>query len=744
MKVIIAEKPSVAKNIADALKIKKRSDGYFEGEGYLITWAFGHLLELFDAKDYDEKMAIWRMENFPFIPEKFEYKVKIDRVKKKVDAGAKKQLNCIKTLINRKDVEAVISACDYDREGQVIGDIILAYLKVKKPIYRILLNEWTEEEVQKGIDHMVLNKELKPLQDAGISRQQADWLIGINLTSVATLKYKSGKGELFNIGRVLLPTLKMIYDRDMEIDKFDPEPYHKLTAIFSKESIVYEGTYTEDKKEKFEKKEVLEAVKLQLAGKPGIVTDKEVAEKNEYPQPLFNLSALQGHVTSKYSGFTSDKVLKVAQSLYEKKYITYPRTASSVLDDSLVDKTKKVLYAHKKGLPYEEEIIFKKSPRVFNSKKVESHSAIMPTYVIPKGLGGEEELVYTAIRNRFLMQFMPVAKVEETVITTSVEGLLGAFLSKGKVQKELGWKKIENDTGKDVILPDVAEGMRFDIAKADITDHATTPPKPYTEKTLLRSMETCGKAFKEDNSKEDGEDLEMMDAILSGFSIGTPATRAETIKKLCYTGYTVMQRKNIRCTVKGKSLIEALPVKELMDLEYTGKLEKTLSDIEKGSVAKEEFMDHIKDFVNKAVQDIRSQRIAPIQSGKPEGQPKDSGATTKGADKSKTGTKTSVAKEGAREILGQCPHCGADVVEGTKGFGCLGFKSGCKYVVWKEDEMFKKYGKKVTKTVVKNLLKKGEATVKGFKTPSGTKFDAIVKYIFDHEMGQGSWEFRRA
>lgn len=743
MKVIIAEKPSVAKNIADALKIKKRSDGYFEGEGYLITWAFGHLLELFDAKDYDEKMAIWRMENFPFVPEKFEYKVKIDRVKKKVDAGAKKQLNCIKTLINRKDVEAVISACDYDREGQVIGDIILAYLKVKKPIYRILLNEWTEDEVQKGIENMVLNKELKPLQDAGISRQQADWLIGINLTSVATLKYKSGKGELFNIGRVLLPTLKMIYDRDIEIEKFDPEPYHKLTATFEKEKIVYEGTYTEDKKEKFDKRDVLEAVKLQLEGKVAVVTDKEVAEKNEYPQPLFNLSALQGHVTSKYSGFTSDKVLKVAQSLYEKKYITYPRTASSVLDDSLVDKTKKVLYAHKKGLPYEEEIIFKKSPRVFNSKKVESHSAIMPTYVVPKGLGGEEALVYTAIRNRFLMQFMPVAKVEETVITTSVEGLVGAFISKGKVQKELGWKKIENDTGKDVILPDVSEGMRFDIAKADITDHATTPPKAYTEKTLLRSMETCGKQFKEDTGKEDGEDLEMMDAILSGFSIGTPATRAETIKKLCYTGYTVMQRKNIRCTPKGKSLIEALPVKELMDLEYTGKLEKTLSDIEKGHVAKEEFMNHIKEFVSKAVGDIRSQRIAPIKSNAPVEQPTDRATPSKGATKSKTAPKASAAKEGAREILGQCPHCGADVVEGVKGFGCLGFKGGCKYVIWKEDETFKKYGKKVTKTVVKGLLKKGEATVKGFKTPSGTKFDAIVTYAFDREAGQGKWEFRR-
>lgn len=741
MKVIIAEKPSVAKNIADALKIKKRSDGYFEGEEYLITWAFGHLLELYDAKDYDEKMAIWRMENFPFVPEKFEYKVKVDRAKKKVDAGAKKQLGCIKSLINRKDVDAVISATDYDREGQIIGDIILAYLKVKKPIYRILLNEWTEEEVQKGIANIVPNKQMKPLQDAGISRQQADWLIGINLTSVATLKYKSGKGELFNIGRVLLPTLKMIYDRDIEIEKFDPEPYFKLTATFAKEQIKYEGTYTEDKKEKFENKADLEQVKLQLSGKQGVITEKEVNEKNEYPMPLFNLSALQGHVTSKYTGFTSDKVLKVAQSLYEKKYITYPRTASSVLDESLVEKTKKVLYAHKKGLPYEDEIVFKKSPRVFNSKKVESHSAIIPTYVIPKGLGRDEELVYLAIRNRFLMQFMPVAKVEETVITTRVEGVSGAFISKGKVQKELGWKKVENDPGKDVILPDVAEGMHLDIIKAEITDHATTPPKPYTEKTLLRAMETCGKQFKEDKGEEEGEDTEMMDAILSGFSIGTPATRAETIKKLCYTGYTLMQRKNIRCTPKGRSLIEALPVKELMDLEYTGRLEKTLSDIEKGKVAKEEFMTHIKNFVAKAVIDIRGQRIAPLPSHT--AGTAAAPTTTKKQTVTKEATK-SAKSEGTREILGQCPHCGADIIEGAKGFGCLGFKGGCKYVIWKEDETFKKYHKKVTKTMVKSLLKKGEAVVKGFKTPSGTKFDAVVSYQFNSETGQGEWGFKRA
>lgn len=282
MRVIIAEKPSVAKNIADALKIKKRCDGYFEGEDYLITWAFGHLLELYDAKDYDEKLKSWRLEYFPFIPGQFEYKVKENKQKKITDLGAKKQLKCIKELIYRKDVDAVISACDYDREGQIIADIIFAYLKVKKPIYRLLLNEWTEKEVIKGLEGIVLNKQLKPLQDAGISRQQADWLIGINLTSVATLKY-GGKGELLNVGRVLLPTLKMIYDRDIEIENFKQEAYYKMIAKFQKESIAYDGVFTEEKKDKFEDKAYLDQIKTQIEGKEAVITKKEVIEKTEYP-----------------------------------------------------------------------------------------------------------------------------------------------------------------------------------------------------------------------------------------------------------------------------------------------------------------------------------------------------------------------------------------------------------------------------------------------------------------------------
>ena len=384
-KVIIAEKPSVARNIADAFNIKKRKDGYFEGEEYLITWAFGHLLQLFDAKDYDENMKGWRMEKFPFIPEVFRYKIKQDSLNRNIiDKGAEKQIKIIKGLIDREDVDGIISATDFDREGQVIADEIFLYFSEKKPVYRLLLNESTPDEVKKGMEKLKPNEEMQSLQDAGIGRQWADWIIGINLTSVTTIKYKLNDGQILNIGRVLLPTLKIIYDRDKEIENFKATTYNKLACkIKTKNNDEYDGLYYENDSEKFENRDVLKNISKKLQGKTAEIVDKQTEKKKEYPPFLFNLSNLQGYVTSKYKGWTSDKVLKIAQSLYEKKFITYPRTGSIALEESLVDRTKKVLETLKKGLPYEDQIKFTKSKRVFDNSKVESHSAIVPTYIKP-------------------------------------------------------------------------------------------------------------------------------------------------------------------------------------------------------------------------------------------------------------------------------------------------------------------------------------------------------------------------
>ncbi|MCU5406770.1 DNA topoisomerase [Bacillus cereus] len=704
--VIIAEKPSVAKNIADALKIKKRNDGFYEGDNYIVTWAFGHLLQLYDAKDYDEKMAKWHMDNFPFIPEKFQYKVKSSPTnREKVDSGAKKQLDTIRSLLFRDDVNSIISACDYDREGQVIGDSVIYNIKAPKQVYRLLLNEWTPDEVNAGLKQIRPNSDLRPLQDAGVSRQWADWAIGINLTSVATLKYQKGGGQALNIGRVLLPTLKVIYDRDKEIENFVPENYYKLVATFkTKREDEFEATYMEEQEDKFKTKATLDEIYAILQRSSGVVLDKQVERKKEYPPFLFNLSNLQGYVTSKYKGWTSDKVLKVAQSLYEKKYITYPRTGSTALEESLVGRAAKVLEAVKKGLPYEDEISFVKTKRVFNNAKVESHSAIMPTYVIPKSLTSDEQIVYTAIKNRFIMQFMSVAEHEETriqikIIDSSIKGL---FIAKGRVQIVEGWRKVEKIESKDNMLPFVEVKEDLEIRNAEVTSHVTKPPKHHTEKTLLRVMETCGKNYDDE------------EAVLSGFSIGTPATRAETIKKLKDIGYVFSKDKSLLCSELGRKIVETFPVKELFDLEFTGKLEKALSDMEKKKVSRSVFLNFIFDFTRKSVEMIKNDQDVILHHATRE--PK------------------------KIDILGKCPVCSGSIVEGQKGFGCSDWKNGCKFVIWKNDKFLATMKKKPNKTMVKKLLKDGEVLTKGLTSKKGNKFDAILRYEKNSENEFFSWK----
>ncbi|MDU5263434.1 MAG: DNA topoisomerase, partial [Clostridium celatum] len=399
---------------------------------------------------------------------------------------------------------------------------------------------------------------------------------------------------------------------DKEIENFKESSYYKLLiSLKSKDNIEFESLYYENSSEKFEKKDYLDNLSKILKEKQAVVVDKEIEKKREYPQSLFNLSNLQGYITSKYKGWTSDKVLKVAQGLYEKKLITYPRTASSVLEESLVDKARKVLETHKKGLPYEEQIKFIQSKRVFDNSKVESHSAITPTYIIPKGLTTEEQYVYNAIKNRFIMQFMPVAEFEETKITLKVndESLKGEFISKGKVEIVKGWRVVEKIETKDTILPLVEKGEYLDIVDSKVNKVTKKPPKYHTEKTLLRVMETCGKSFKEEKEENSDDEInsdEMMQAILSGFSIGTPATRAETIKKLKDIGYIKTKGKSLTTTELGKTIVEIFPAKELLDLEYTGKLEKTLSDIEKGKFKKEDFLNLIFDFTRSSVEKIKN------------------------------------------------------------------------------------------------------------------------------------------
>lgn len=724
MKLILAEKPSVAKTIASFLGAKTRHNGYFEGNGYIITYAVGHLVSLYDMKDYDKDKysGSWKMDNFPFIPQ--------DKFKFKVESSKKDQFNIVKTLIHRDDIEYIINATDNDREGELIAFLIFLMAKNKKPIKRILVNEWTPQDITKGLQNLKDDEEMRNLQAAGYTRLITDWLIGINFTSIATLKY--GNGKLLNIGRVILPTVKLIYDRDMEIKNFVPKTYFEIEGNFRCKNGEYKGKLIKNKNSKFDTPEEAKAIIGSITSKEATIIDKKVTTSKEYASKLFSLTSLQGYITSKYSHFTSDKVLSVCQSLYEGKgkggYITYPRTDSVYLEESLVGKTADTLNKLKKGLPYEDKIQFTKTKRVFDSSKVDSHSAITPTYIVPTNLTPDESIVYNAIKDRFIANFMPPAEYENTEIKTDVDE--NTFVTKGKVLKVKGYLEVYNKEEKNDLLPMVSKNEIVDVIEIKPLSKQTTPPKSYTEDTLLKAMKNCGKNVPEDDT-----------AVLSGYSIGTSATRAEVLKKISQVGYVTKKGKSYFITELGKNLVEIFPVKELFDVDYTGKLEKSLSDIQKGKYTRKEYLNNIMNFIWNSVNLIKSDSPKKISTENFTYNAKTKkfiSDKTQVVSKKSTSSKTSKSSD---DVLGKCPACGGDVRESQKGFFCTNY-SNCKYGIFKEDKYLQLFKKKPNKTMVKSLLKNGEAKVKSLTGKDGNKFDALLKYE-KNSNGYYSWLIKK-
>jgi len=728
MKVILAEKPSVAKTIASFLGAKTRRDGYFEGNGYIVTYAFGHLVSLYDMKDYDKEKysGSWKMDNFPFIP--------ADKFKFKVDDSKQKQFNIIKELLNREDVEYVINATDNDREGELIAFLIFLLAKNKKPVKRILVNEWTPQDITRGLENLKDEEDMRNLQAAGYTRLITDWLIGINFTSVATLKY--GNGKLLNIGRVILPTVKLVYDRDMEIKNFVPKTYFEIEGNFKCANGTYKGKLIKGKETKFDTEEEAMAVIDSITSKNGVISSKKVTKSKEYAPKLFSLTSLQGHITSKYSHFTSDKVLSVCQSLYEGKgkggYITYPRTDSVYLEESLTDKASQTLNRLKQNLPYEDKIKFAKTKRVFDSSKVDSHSAIIPTYIVPNSLTPDEQIVYQAIKDRFIANFMPPAEYENTEIKTDVDD--SVFLTKGKVLKVKGYLEVYNKEQKNDLLPAMEKGENVEVLEILPLKKQTTPPKSYTEDTLLKAMKNCGKNV-------DDEDL-----VLAGYSIGTSATRGDVLKKIAQVGYVNKKGKSYYITDLGINLVEIFPVKDLFDVDYTGKLEKSLSDIQKGQFSRKEYLLNIMNFIVKNVNLIKYDAPKKINTDAYVYDPKTKKALSKSQLEAKA---TKAAKASSKKSssktdntsLGKCPVCGSDVVETDKGFLCTNYQT-CKYGIFKDDKYLALYKKKPNKTMVKSILKKGEAKVKSLTDKNGNKFDAILTYQ-KNQNGYFSWFIKR-
>lgn len=707
MKLVLAEKPSVAKTIASFLGAKTRHDGYFEGNGYIVTYAVGHLVGLYDMKDYDKDRysGSWKLSNFPFIPQ--------DKFKFKVDSSKKKQFDIVNNLLHRDDIEYVINATDNDREGELISFLIFLLAKNKKPVKRILVNEWTPEDITRGINNLKDDIDMRNLQAAGYTRLITDWLIGINFTSVATLKY--GNGKLLNIGRVILPTVKLIYDRDMEISNFIPKTYYEIEGNFKSKNGNYKGKYIKGKESKFDDIEEVNKVINTINSNEGKIIDKKVTTSKEYAPKLFSLTSLQGYITSKYSNFTSDKVLSVCQSLYEGNgkggYITYPRTDSIYLEESLASKVSQTLDKLKVGLEYENKIKFTKTKRVFDSSKVDSHSAIIPTYIIPTKLNSDEQIVYNAIKDRFIANFMPPAEYENTEIKTDVDSNI--FLTKGKVLKSKGYLEVYNKDEKDDLLPSVDTNDIVAVLDIKPLTKQTTPPKPYTEDTLLKAMKNCGKNVPDDDT-----------TVLSGYSIGTSATRADVLKKISQVGYVGKKGKSYFITDLGKNLVEIFPVKELFDVDYTGKLEKSLSDIQKGQFTRKEYLNNIMTFIFNNVELIKRDTPKNISTENYIYNPKTKKFSKEPSTKSKNSKSSNKANS---ESLGKCPICQNDVVEIEKGFICKNYKE-CKFGIWKNDKFLEYYKKKPNKTMVKSILKNGSAKVKSLTSKQGNKFDATLKY----------------
>ncbi len=652
--LIVAEKPSVAGNIASVLGANNRSDTYYEGNGFIVSWCFGHLLTLMDSKDYDPSMEKWELDKFPFIPPSFHYKVKDD-------SGVKKQYKALAKLMNEADL--IINACDADREGETIFYLVYRESKSTKPVKRLWVSEQTPADIKQGMDNLIDNSKMFNLQASGEARQIADWLIGINLTSVATLK--CGNGTLLRCGRVILPTLKLIYDRHMEIANFKPTPFYELKASFEVQNGVYNGLFiNSDNCTRFEKKEDLEGILKQIKGKNGKVIDKIVKPSKENPKKLFNLTDLQGYITSKYDGWSAEKVLNVAQSLYEKKFLSYPRTSSRYLESTLVSKMEKVLDAVKGDC----QVKFENKKSVFDSSKVESHSAITPTYIVPTSLSQDEKIIYEEVKKRFISQFMNPAEYEVTEIKTLVDNHL--FLTKGKLLVKEGWKALytseqsEPEEGEEPNIPNILKDETVEVEDAALLSKKTSPPKPFSEETLLKAMETCGRNIDEDDIQH----------ILEGFQLGTPATRAQILKNIFSVGYAEKKGKSICLTSVGMSLIKNVPLAEFYNVNFTGLLEKKLKDIELGKLSKDIYLEEIKTIVNDSVSKLKNVNAV-------------------------------VGVREEKETLGQCPGCGSPIHESDKSYYCSNFKNGCSFSIWKENSLLTKFGiKKVQKSLLKKLL----------------------------------------
>ena len=661
MKLVVAEKPSVARDIARVLKCGERKDGYMQGGDYMVSWALGHLVTLVEPDELDERYKKWRMEDLPIEPE---------TIPTKVISKTKSQYSVLKKLMNSSEVDSLICATDAGREGELIFRLIYEQAKCKKPVERLWISSMTDEAIREGFATLKPSAEYDGLYRSAQCRANADWLVGMNASRAFTLRYN----VLLSMGRVQTPTLAILVKRSKEISDFVPVEYHTLTADFGD----YQGQWfdlaAKDEKvaNRIPDKDRADALAKKVRGKPARVVSVVSEQKRDLPPQLFDLTSLQREA-NRQLGFTADKTLKLAQSLYERwKALTYPRTDSRYLPMDMLKRLPKTFQQLPpdyqplvQGIPRNENGGLRVSRRIFDNDKVSDHHAILPTLnrAPVEKMSADERALFDMVARRAIAAFYPACEYDQTKVVTEAEG--EHFRSTGRTERVAGWKEVYRGVGKpdkkeaEPPLPPLSEGDERKVEKAAVKKETTKPPAPHTDASLLSAMENAGRDLDDEALREQ----------MKGSGLGTPATRAAIIERLLQVGYAARKGKTIQATEKGIALIGICP-QELASPETTGKWELALNEIAANKRDTERFMQGIRRLSEFLVDYAKS---TTVEGGFPE----------ETRSRGKRGGKTAAARK--QDLLEGvvCPLCGKPVQESEKAFGCSSWKEGCAFTLWK-------------------------------------------------------------
>ena len=669
MKLVLAEKPSVAMSLSKVIGADQRGDGYMEGNGYLVSWCVGHLVELSQPEAYDEKYAKWKYDDLPILPEHWQYQV---------SASTKKQFGILKKLMQRKDVESLICATDAGREGELIFRLVYHQCGCKKPVERLWISSMEDSAIREGFQKLRPGTEYDALYEAALCRERADWMVGINASRLFSCLYN----QPLAVGRVMTPVLAMTVLQEAAIAAFVPEKFYTVSLTLA------DGGTASSKR--FAQKADAELLLSKCRKEKRVTVQKmERKEKSESPPQLYDLTALQRDA-NRLLGFTAQQTLDYAQSLYEKRLIIYPRTDSRFLTEDMAASLPGLVTDTGKAFAVEEPLPIHVQ-QVINGSKVTDHHALLPTKSMANAdlaaLPAGERNVLRLIAARLLCAVGEPHRYAETTLTTICAG--EEFSAKGKVVLSEGWKTVERKMlgdllGKQkeaVVLPDVKEQSQCSVAGAELKEGQTSPPKPYTEDTLLSAMQAAGADSMPEGVERQG--------------IGTPATRAATIEKLVQKGF--LERKGSKKTKvllptdKGKALITVMP-EEIQSPEMTADWETKLLQIERSEMEPSEFMTEIKEMISSLV------------------------TTTEAAKGANALMKN--------KIIGVCPNCGKPVVEREKGWFCENRE--CRFVLWKDNAFLKRLGKRMDAHVADKLLRDGRVRLKDCKSAKGKTYNAIV------------------